>query len=119
MSDHRCPHCVKSLRWRWVRSVNVPGKRWHEQGASHEVCPFCTGAIVDTRHPAVSDDWLWARYLMPAVVLEILALMLPSQPWLFVAGGVAAVAGGVVIVTYTVRERLRWVRYRKFEPPPA
>ena len=105
-----------------MRSVDVPGKSWLERGSSHEVCPCCGGAIVDTPHPAVADDWLWARWLMPAVALEILALLLPSQGWLFVAGGAVAVAGGIVIVIYTVRERLRWVRYRKFEPastPPA
>ena len=113
--DHRCPHCRQSLRWRWVRTVDVPGKSWLERGSSHEVCPRCGGAIVDTPHPAMADDWLWARWLMPAVALEILALLLPSQGWLFVAGGAAAVVGGIVIVIYTVRERLRWVRYRKFE----
>lgn len=113
--DHRCPYCAKSLRFRWMKWIDVPRPSWDSPRITYKRCPYCHGAIRELIHPAFADDWLWMRYLSPGLGLYILAMVF-SYPPLMVLATVVLIAGFFWSIWYTLRERLRWARFEAFDP---
>lgn len=77
----------------------------------HHGCPFCNGIIVERRHPAIANNWLWARFYMPGVILTAMGLFIPSLGWLLPFAVIALYVGLAAIIVYMLRERWGWKRY--------
>lgn len=103
LMDFRCPHCAASLRLR--RVPRQPGPD------GHLVCPLCAGGLVERRHPAIANNWLWSRFYLPGVLLCALGIFLPSLAWLLPFAVVVLLLGFVALLVYVVRERWGWKRY--------
>lgn len=119
LSDYRCPHCGCSLRFRWVRRKEIPITPWKNGTltTSYEICPACNGKIKSAAHPAVIDDGLWARWLIPGIVIWVAAMMMHFQPVMMMVGTFALLMGCVALVYYMVAARWRRPYYVKFEGP--
>ncbi len=117
LEDHRCPHCRASLRFRFVKTVDLEGAGRFDQVSSHEVCPCCGAAIRLREHAAVINDWLWAKRLAPGLALWILALFTGLPPLLTISGTVLMAIGLLLVLHYMVTERLGRRRFREFKLP--
>lgn len=119
LSDYRCPHCLNSLRLRWVKSQDMPATPWKEGviATSHQVCPICDGKIKTDWHPAIVDDWLWGKRLAPGLVLWIVAIVMDFHPIMMIAGTVVLLIGFATVIYYMVSERWQRPYYVKFELP--
>lgn len=82
-----------------------------------KVCPHCQGRVQELRHPALAGDWLWMKFTAPGMVLAVLAIF-AWPPLMWVALPALAI-GLVATVVYAARERMRFVRFRAFEPDAA
>lgn len=119
LSDHRCPHCMHSLRFRLVRSKDTPATRWRAGvvATSYEVCPLCDGKIKSDWHPAVIDDWMWGKRLAPGLLLWIVAIVMNFHPVMMMVGTVVLLIGLAAVLHYMVAERWRRPYYVKFDIP--
>jgi hypothetical protein len=118
LSDYRCPHCLSSLRFRWLKSTEIPMIRW-KNGVlvdSHELCPVCAGKIKADSHPAVIDDWMWGKRLSPGIVVWVVAMIMDFHPVLMMIGTFLLFAGFFLVLRYTLLELWRRPRYVKFDP---
>lgn len=117
LSDYRCPHCLHSLRFRWLKSKDIPVTPWKNGmvTTSHEVCPFCDGTIKSDWHPAVIDDWMWGKRLAPGILIWIVAIIMNFHPVMMMVGTVALLMGFVTLLHYMVTERWQRPYYVKFE----
>lgn len=111
--NHACPHCGESLRHARMTEHEAPRASRRMAQRWYKVCPHCQGQVEEMRHPAFAGDWRWMMFTAPGMLLAVLAIFAwPPLMWL----ALPALAGGLVwTVVYTVRERLRWVRFRRFE----
>ena len=117
LEDHRCPHCHASLRFRFVKTVDIEGAGSFDRLSAHEVCPCCGAAILLREHAAVINDWLWAKRLAPGLALWILALFTGLPPLLTITGTALLAIGLLLVLHYMVKERLGRRRFREFELP--
>lgn len=108
LMDFRCPHCQASLRFRWVRPA-PPDPAWGRDPPY--LCPACAGRLVERRHPAIADNWLWSRFYLPGVLLCALGIFVPALAWLLPYALVVLGGGLVALVVYMLRERWGWKRY--------
>ncbi|NDY93952.1 hypothetical protein [Ideonella livida] len=104
-----CPHCQQSLRWRKV-PANADGAH-DSAGAALRTCPACGGTVVERRHPALSNPWLWTRFYLPGVLLCALGIFVPALGWLLPLAGATLAGGLVLLLVYMVRARWRWAAY--------
>lgn len=106
LMDFRCPHCEASLRFRRVRQAATP-----PGGNAPYLCPLCAGTLVERRHPALANNWLWSRFYLPGVLLTALGIFVPSLGWLLPVAVAALALGLLALVVYMVRQRWGWRRY--------
>jgi hypothetical protein len=113
LSDHRCPHCTRSLRWRWLRYQEVlryseARGEWRDEVL---VCPGCQGWLRNEWHPAVLNDWLWGRWLAPGLAVWIISMLLGFHPVGMALGTLLLLAGLAGVLVYMVRARWRYPVY--------
>jgi len=105
LTDLGCPHCGASLRLRRVRQLE-------ESGPDRPyVCPVCEGTLVERRHPAIANNWLWSRFYLPGVLLCALGIFVPSLGWMLPFAVAVLGVGVLAMLVYIVRERWGWKRY--------
>ena len=117
LSDYRCPHCLHSLRFRFVRSKDIPMTLWKDgiTTTSHGICPVCEGKIKADWHPAVIDDWMWGKRLAPGLLVWIVAIAMNFHPVAMMIGTVFLLIGFAAVLHYMVSERWQRPYYEKFE----
>lgn len=120
--DFRCPRCLLSLRARSLPEHEAPRATRNEPRRWYRVCPGCQAKLVKRDHPALANDWLWMRFVLPGILLTGVGVFgWPPLLWIAVPG---MCLGGVAAVVYTVRERLNFQVFVPLEetsaptPPP-
>lgn len=117
LADYRCPHCLHSLRFRLVKSKDIPTTPWKDGVIATycEVCPICDGQIKSDWHPAILDDWMWGKRLAPGILIWIVAMIMDFHPGLMMIGTVILLIGFVTILHYMISERWRRPYYVTFD----
>ena len=102
--DHRCPNCHQSLRFRSMPEHEVPRSSRAEPSRWYKHCVHCQTRLIERRHPAFANNWLWGRFILPSMLLCGAGIFW-WPPLLFVAVP-GMVLGFLLAVAYTIRERL-------------
>ena len=78
---------------------------------SARACAYCNGPLVERRHPAIANNWLWSRFYLPGVALCAAGIFVPSLGWLIPFAMAVLAIGLAALAIYIVRERWGWKRY--------
>ena len=104
--DYRCPQCQESLRFRSLTEHEVPHPSRSAPRRWYQVCPACQTKLIQRRHPAFANHWLWMRFVLPGILLTGAGIFWwPPLLWVSVP---AMGLGLLVAMVYTVRERLNF-----------
>lgn len=111
--DYSCPYCQESLRWRRVKKYENIGQV--NLCESYNICPCCNEKIIEQRHDAFANNWLWTRFYLLGVILCAIDIFIPTIAWILPYSVVVLIIGLISLIVYMISQRWNWKVYAKVD----
>jgi predicted RNA-binding Zn-ribbon protein involved in translation (DUF1610 family) len=106
--NYGCPHCGKSLRWRYLSARRSVGTRSWLEASSVLACRFCGGGLLVNAHPR-ENLMLWP--ILPLGFVWSLAGAAPSVRGLSIPLALLVLVGWLVVLLRAGPTPKSWPRY--------